>query len=275
MTGSACRGCLSCSSAATPTTPRARTAFPTTSRTVSSTPGPTTTTPRRGFYESLQGGRRARFDRDLRDAPRVAECQEPWWAVIELALRSPARVAVLQAQDVLGLGSQARMNDPSRRGGNWRWRLEPGALTRPAGAAPTRADGGHRPRRLSRLSPAGRPGRAALSGAGGRCGAGVKRRSGEPDAQRLRRRRPRCTRCADRGHQHPGSVRPARGRYAELPRAGGLQHGQTAAAGGPHGDEQVGVTSARTQGDHERPTALGRGSAAPVPAATGAARDSW
>jgi 4-alpha-glucanotransferase len=33
------------------------------------------------------------------------------------------------AQDVLGLGSQARMNFPGRAAGQWRWRLEPGALT--------------------------------------------------------------------------------------------------------------------------------------------------
>jgi 4-alpha-glucanotransferase len=30
---------------------------------------------------------------------------------------------------VLGLGSEARMNTPSQNGGNWRWRLQPGALT--------------------------------------------------------------------------------------------------------------------------------------------------
>ena len=32
-------------------------------------------------------------------------------------------------QDVLGLGSEARMNTPSTLGGNWSWRLVPGALT--------------------------------------------------------------------------------------------------------------------------------------------------
>jgi len=30
---------------------------------------------------------------------------------------------------VLGLGSEARMNTPGKRDGNWRWRLEPGQLT--------------------------------------------------------------------------------------------------------------------------------------------------
>ncbi|MBV9004845.1 MAG: 4-alpha-glucanotransferase, partial [Solirubrobacterales bacterium] len=42
---------------------------------------------------------------------------------------SPARVAMVQAQDILGLGSEARMNDPRRASGNWRWRMERGALT--------------------------------------------------------------------------------------------------------------------------------------------------
>jgi 4-alpha-glucanotransferase len=55
--------------------------------------------------------------------------RQPWWALIRLALASPARLAMMQAQDVLGLGSEARMNYPSRPAGNWRWQLRPGALT--------------------------------------------------------------------------------------------------------------------------------------------------
>jgi 4-alpha-glucanotransferase len=42
---------------------------------------------------------------------------------------SPARLAMIQAQDVLGLGSEARMNIPGRATGSWRWRMAPGALT--------------------------------------------------------------------------------------------------------------------------------------------------
>ena len=48
---------------------------------------------------------------------------------MRLALRSPAQLCMLQAQDVLGLGSEARMNFPGRASGQWRWRLEPGQLT--------------------------------------------------------------------------------------------------------------------------------------------------
>jgi 4-alpha-glucanotransferase len=53
---------------------------------------------------------------------------EPHWRLIRLALSSRARTAILPAQDVLGLGSEARMNLPATEDGNWTWRLEKGAL---------------------------------------------------------------------------------------------------------------------------------------------------
>lgn len=54
---------------------------------------------------------------------------EPYWGLIGLTLRSRAAVAIVQAQDVLGLGDEARMNMPGvEGGGNWTWRLEPGQL---------------------------------------------------------------------------------------------------------------------------------------------------
>ena len=45
------------------------------------------------------------------------------WAFIRAAQSSPAPLSVVPMQDVLGLGSEARMNTPSLYGGNWRWRL--------------------------------------------------------------------------------------------------------------------------------------------------------
>jgi 4-alpha-glucanotransferase len=54
---------------------------------------------------------------------------EPSWGLIELAYESPAALAIVPAQDVLGLGSEARMNHPGVADGNWCWRLERGALT--------------------------------------------------------------------------------------------------------------------------------------------------
>jgi 4-alpha-glucanotransferase len=38
-------------------------------------------------------------------------------------------MAVTPLQDVLGLGSEARMNLPGRPWGNWKWRMREGVVT--------------------------------------------------------------------------------------------------------------------------------------------------
>jgi 4-alpha-glucanotransferase len=58
--------------------------------------------------------------------------------LIGLALSSRAALCMIPVQDVLGLGSEARMNRPGEAFGNWSWRLEPGQLT-PKLAAELRA----------------------------------------------------------------------------------------------------------------------------------------
>jgi 4-alpha-glucanotransferase len=68
----------------------------------------------------------------LRPRERAAtglDPHEPSWGLIELAYSSRAAVSIVPVQDVLGLGSEARMNRPGRTVGNWRWQLERGALT--------------------------------------------------------------------------------------------------------------------------------------------------
>jgi 4-alpha-glucanotransferase len=45
------------------------------------------------------------------------------WAMIRAASDSVASLCVVPLQDALGLGSDARMNVPSRERGNWRWRF--------------------------------------------------------------------------------------------------------------------------------------------------------
>nr|MDQ3388173.1 4-alpha-glucanotransferase [Gemmatimonadota bacterium] len=51
------------------------------------------------------------------------------WEMLRLVHASPARFAVVPVQDILGLGSSARMNTPGSSEGNWAWRLEDGTLT--------------------------------------------------------------------------------------------------------------------------------------------------
>jgi 4-alpha-glucanotransferase len=84
-----------------------------------------------GWYSSLSDDLRSEVDAAVA-AAGVRE-SAPHWSLIRLAHASPARVAMVQMQDVLGLGSEARMNTPGRASGAWKWRLDrqpSGALAR-------------------------------------------------------------------------------------------------------------------------------------------------
>ena len=50
-------------------------------------------------------------------------------ACVRVVYASPANLAIIPMQDILGLGANARMNVPSTVGGNWKWRMLPGRLT--------------------------------------------------------------------------------------------------------------------------------------------------
>jgi len=73
-----------------------------------------------GWWRSLTEEQRAASGVDPAD---------PSWGLIRLAFSSRASVAIVPLQDVLGLGSEARMNTPGKVEGNWKWRLSPGQLT--------------------------------------------------------------------------------------------------------------------------------------------------
>jgi 4-alpha-glucanotransferase len=60
----------------------------------------------------------------------VGRCEDGiHWGFVRAAHGSPAGLSIIPLQDVLGLGSEARMNTPSLHGGNWRWRVDQGRLT--------------------------------------------------------------------------------------------------------------------------------------------------
>ena len=77
-----------------------------------------------GWFENLPNRQREVLQQMLgvKDAAIV-------WAMIRAALASPANTAIIPAQDLLELGSQARMNLPGIAKGNWRWRIQTGVLT--------------------------------------------------------------------------------------------------------------------------------------------------
>lgn len=51
------------------------------------------------------------------------------WVMIRAVMASVADIGIVPLQDVLGLGSAARMNLPGTVSGNWKWRYRPGALS--------------------------------------------------------------------------------------------------------------------------------------------------
>ena len=78
-----------------------------------------------GWYRSLTGPARAYVDRVMGVGPDAMP-----EALARAALDSAATLAVIPAQDLLALGSEARLNTPGTQlPQNWRWRLPGGALT--------------------------------------------------------------------------------------------------------------------------------------------------
>ena len=50
------------------------------------------------------------------------------WGIIRALMTSNANTTIIQFQDLLGLGSEARMNTPSSVGTNWLWRAKEGSF---------------------------------------------------------------------------------------------------------------------------------------------------
>jgi 4-alpha-glucanotransferase len=77
----------------------------------------------RGWFEELSDRQRQNLWRYL-NRPG-GESSEAAASLVRLAWSSVAALALAPLQDVLNLGTEARMNVPGRAEGNWRWRLAP------------------------------------------------------------------------------------------------------------------------------------------------------
>ncbi|BCS33961.1 4-alpha-glucanotransferase [Luteitalea sp. TBR-22] len=84
---------------------------------------------RGGAGDSTRSVEDARRERGYAEAYLNAGDEGLHWAAIRAVQASVASTAIVPVQDVLGLGSESRMNVPGRPSGNWRWRMAPGALT--------------------------------------------------------------------------------------------------------------------------------------------------
>jgi len=73
----------------------------------------------RGWYESL--------DRDMQRRVHTycgSDGDDIHWTMIRMAYTSQAEMAIVPLQDILGLGSEARLNQPGNPMGNWSWRYQ-------------------------------------------------------------------------------------------------------------------------------------------------------
>jgi 4-alpha-glucanotransferase len=81
-----------------------------------------------GWWHS-QGGDSTRTSQDVDEEKAKARAylhtdgSEMNWVLIRTLMASVANRVLFPMQDVLGLGSEARMNTPSVPSGNWRWRM--------------------------------------------------------------------------------------------------------------------------------------------------------
>jgi 4-alpha-glucanotransferase len=83
-----------------------------------------------GVGESTRTAEDIRKERDFTRAYLGFEHEPVNWEFIRAVLASVAETAIVPLQDVLGLGSEARMNLPGTVVGNWKWRYKSNALTK-------------------------------------------------------------------------------------------------------------------------------------------------
>jgi len=84
----------------------------------------------RGWFEELPTDQRQRVWKYLKRSE--GDGREVTPALMEVVWSSAVGLAMAPFQDLLNLGSEARMNVPGRPGGNWRWRCNEEMLSTPA-----------------------------------------------------------------------------------------------------------------------------------------------
>jgi 4-alpha-glucanotransferase len=88
-----------------------------------------------GWFTSVAGAGSTRDEAQIERERRFcleyldSDGHEIHWDFIRAVLASVADTSVIPAQDLLGLGTEARMNLPNSTSGNWAWRYKAGALT--------------------------------------------------------------------------------------------------------------------------------------------------
>jgi 4-alpha-glucanotransferase len=82
-----------------------------------------------GWWQTAGKEERAAVEAYLGPPPLIEGVVQPVWPLIRATAESVAVLALVPAQDLLALGSEARMNTPSVATGNWSWRAPESSWT--------------------------------------------------------------------------------------------------------------------------------------------------
>jgi 4-alpha-glucanotransferase len=82
-----------------------------------------------GWWRTAGEAERAAVEAYVGPVPMADEVARPAWPLIRATAASCAQLALAPAQDLLELGSEARMNTPAIAAGNWSWRAPEGSWT--------------------------------------------------------------------------------------------------------------------------------------------------
>ncbi|HEX7295613.1 MAG TPA: 4-alpha-glucanotransferase, partial [Pyrinomonadaceae bacterium] len=88
-----------------------------------------------GWFQSVAGEGSTRSAKQIERERKFCmdylntDGKEIHWDFIRTVLGSVANTAIVPLQDLLGLGTEARMNLPNSTSGNWSWRFQDGTLT--------------------------------------------------------------------------------------------------------------------------------------------------
>ena len=86
----------------------------------------------KGGEEETRTRKQMEKERDLARRYLAADGRNPGhWDFLKAVMASVAKLALVPLQDILGLGSEARMNTPGRVSGNWSWRFQADDLASP------------------------------------------------------------------------------------------------------------------------------------------------
>ena len=81
--------------------------------------------------DTINGWTKTAASEDVKTARRYLHVDDNEgfnWAMMRTAMMSVADTCILMMADLLGLGSEGRINTPSTLGDNWQWRIADGCV---------------------------------------------------------------------------------------------------------------------------------------------------